>query len=181
MDAAVRLFSEHGYTGTTMRDIAKAVGLLPGSLYSHIDSKETLLFAIVEGGIEKFLAIQKLDEASKEAPDKRLRAAIKAHVDVVAEDPQRMLIVFHQWRFLSDENRARAAGLRRGYASTYTRILADGVKAKIFRKDVDTRIAVFAILGALNWTPEWYSRSGELSAEKVGDRLADLLISGLRA
>src|SRR6202034_4054617 len=54
-DTAVRLFSEHGYTGTTMRDIAEAVGVLPGSLYAHIDSKETLLLKIVSDGIAQFL------------------------------------------------------------------------------------------------------------------------------
>jgi len=60
-DVAVRLFGEHGYTGTTMRDIAEAVGVLPGSLYAHIDSKETLLLEIVKDGIaERFAELRKM-------------------------------------------------------------------------------------------------------------------------
>src|SRR6202011_6410915 len=86
-DVAVRLFSEHGYTGTTMRDIAEAVGFLPGSLYAHIESKETLLLEIVSDGIARFLAIEQSLAASVDSQQVRLRKAIRAHADVVAEDP----------------------------------------------------------------------------------------------
>ena len=72
-DVAVRLFGEHGYTGTTMRDIAEAVGVLPGSLYAHIDSKETLLLEIVKEGIARFLAIEQSLQGSTESPEARLR------------------------------------------------------------------------------------------------------------
>lgn len=179
-DVAVRLFSEHGYTGTTMRDIANAVGMLPGSLYAHIDSKETLLLEIVQTGIERFLAIERLLKASTEPPEERLRIAIKAHVAVVAENPERMLVVFHQWRFLSDPNRARAVTMRRRYAQTFVKIVDDGIARGDFSPQLDTRIAVFGILGALNWTPEWYSPKGRASAEEIGEKLTQILICGLR-
>src|SRR5450755_2439237 len=107
-DTAVRLFGEHGYTGTTMRDIAEAVGVLPGSLYAHIDSKETLLLKIVSDGIARFLAIERALAISDDSPEVSLRKAIRAHIDVVVEDPKRSLVVFHQWRFLSEPNRASA-------------------------------------------------------------------------
>ena len=179
MDAAVQLFSEYGYSGTTMRDIAKAVGLLPGSLYTHIDSKETLLFEVVESGIQKFLEIEKLVEASTETADKRLRTAIKAHIAVVAVDRERMLIVFHQWRFLREPNRERAIEMRRRYAQTFVNIVKKGVSEGVFRSNIDPQITVFAILGALNWTPEWYRPDGPISPEEVGERIADGLIAGL--
>src|ERR1700692_5127899 len=88
-DVAVSLFGEHGYTGTTMRDIAEAVGVLPGSLYAHIDSKETLLLEIVKEGIARFLAIEQSLQGSTESPEARIRKAIRAHVDGVAGGPQR--------------------------------------------------------------------------------------------
>ena len=147
-DVAVRLFGEHGYTGTTMRDIAEAVGVLPGSLYAHIDSKETLLLEIVSDGIARFLAIEQSLAASVDSPEVRLRKAIRAHVDVVAEDPQRSLVVFHQWRFLSEPNRASAIAMRRRYANAYVKIIDDGKGAGEFSPRLDTRIAVFSVLGA---------------------------------
>ena len=179
-DVAVRLFSEHGYTGTTMRDIAKAVDLLPGSLYAHIDSKETLLLDIVRHGITRFLAIEKSLDGSTESPGIRLRKAIRAHIDVVAEDPERTLVVFHQWRFLGEPNRATAIAMRRRYADTFFKIVEDGKSSGEFSPKLDTRVAVFGILGALNWLPEWYSPKGPASAAEIADRLADTLIFGLR-
>jgi len=179
LDAAVHLFSKHGYTATTMRDIAKAIGVLPGSLYTHIDSKETLLLEIIESGIKKFLSVQKVFESSIRPADVRMRAAIKAHVAIVAENPERTLVVFHQWRFLSEPNRTRAIDMRRRYARTFTKIVNDGVETGIFDANLNTRVAVFAILGALNWTPEWYLPSGPLSADVIGEQLADTLLCGL--
>jgi AcrR family transcriptional regulator len=180
IDVAVRLFGEKGYNATTMRDIAKAVGILPGSLYAHIDSKETLLIEIVEKGIERFLAIDRLLAASEESPQARMRIAIREHIKVVAENPERTLVVFHQWRFLSGPNRARAIAMRRRYAKAFMKILNDGIANGDFNSQLDARLAVFGILGALNWTPEWYSPSGPMSAEEIGQKMADSLINGLR-
>jgi AcrR family transcriptional regulator len=180
VDVAVRLFGEKGYNATTMRDIAKAVGILPGSLYAHIDSKETLLIEIVEKGIERFLAIDRLLAASEESPEARMRIAIREHIKVVAENPERTLVVFHQWRFLSGPNRARAIAMRRRYAKAFVKILNDGIANGDFNSELDARLAVFGILGALNWTPEWYSPSGPMSAEEIGQKMADSLINGLR-
>ena len=181
IDIAVRLFGEKGYNATTMRDIAQAVGILPGSLYAHIDSKETLLIEIVETGIERFLSIDRLLAASKESPEVRMRIAICEHIKAVAENPERTLVVFHQWRFLSGPNRARAVAMRRRYAKAFVRIVNDGIASGDFDPGLDPRITVFAILGALNWTPEWYSQSGPESAEVIGRKMADCLIHGLRA
>jgi AcrR family transcriptional regulator len=178
-DTAVRLFSEHGYAGTTMRDIAEAVGLLPGSLYAHIDSKETLLLEIVQDGIEQFLAIERQLKSSTGSAEERLRTAIKAHISVVAESPKRMLIVFHQWRFLSDPNRARVVAMRRRYAQAFKRIIEEGIKAGETRPGVNASLAVLSILGAINWVPEWYSSSGPVSPEELGEEFAHMLISGL--
>jgi TetR/AcrR family transcriptional regulator, cholesterol catabolism regulator len=180
IDVAVRLFGEKGYNATTMRDIAKAVGILPGSLYAHIDSKETLLIEIVEKGIERFLAIDRLLAASAESPEARMRIAIREHVKVVAENPERTLVVFHQWRFLSGPNRARAIAMRRRYAKAFMKIVNEGIANGDFNSKLDARLAVFGVLGALNWTPEWYSPSGPMSAEEIGQKMADSLINGLR-
>ncbi len=179
-DVAVKLFGEHGYTGTTMRDIAEAVGVLPGSLYAHIDSKETLLLEIVSDGIARFLAIEQSLAASVESPEVRLRKAIQAHVDVVADDPQGSLVVFHQWRFLSEPNRASAIAMRRRYANAYVKIVDDGKAAGVFNPRLDTRIAVLSILGALNWIPEWYSVKGVHSPQEIAEKMANALIFGLR-
>lgn len=180
IEAASSLFSETGYSGTTMRDIAKRVGTLPGSLYSHISSKEELLVEIVSGGIERFLHIEaELQKMSGTAEDK-LRYAITAHLKVVAEDPERMLVVFHQWRFLTEPNLSEAVKLRRRYAQTYANLLKQGIKSGEFTRDLDPKVEVFSILGALNWVPEWYSVDGAYSPEEIGNKMTDTLLFGLQ-
>lgn len=178
LEAATGLFSESGYTGTTIRDIAKVVGVLPGSLYAHIDNKEALLLEIVETGIDRFLAVTAcLDPTA--SPAELMRLAIKAHVAVVAENPPQTLVVFHQWRYLTGPNRARIVDKRRRYEDVYRTIMRDGVARGDFSPQVDEKIAVLAILGALNWTAEWLSPDGPASANDVGSRLADSLLWGI--
>jgi TetR/AcrR family transcriptional regulator, cholesterol catabolism regulator len=180
MDAAMHLFGKQGYTGTSMRDIAGAVGVLPGSLYAHIASKEALLVDIVEDGINRFLAAVRPHAESDATPASRLRAMVIAHVAVVADNPERSLVVFHQWRFLGDDNIQAAIGKRRDYEQAYIGVIEDGMKAGTFRANLNRRIAVLSILGALNWTPEWLSPEGKLSPEEVGGMIADTLLMGVR-
>lgn len=179
LNATVRLFGQQGYTGTSMRDIAKAVGVLPGSLYAHIDSKETLLLEIVDRGITDFLsAVEPIIELPLPA-DERLRRAIRAHVEVVADNPERALVVFHQWRFLGEPNLAAAIEKRRRYERAFVRIFESGVDDGLFEQSLNKRIAVLTILGALNWTPEWFSPNGSATPSELGDMMADSLLSGL--
>jgi AcrR family transcriptional regulator len=179
LEAAVALFGKRGYAGTTMRDIAGEVGVLPGSLYAHISSKETLLDEIVELGIESFLAIETNLPDEGSGADK-MRAAIKAHVAVAAVHPGRSLVVFHQWRFLTEPNLTRALNKRRRYQQLFVRLIDEGTADGSFAPNLDTKIAVFTILGALNWIPEWYSPRGHYGPAEIGERIADQLLRGLQ-
>ncbi len=180
LDAAMQLFGKQGYTGTSMRDIAGAVGVLPGSLYAHIASKEALLADIVEDGIGRFLAAVRPHSGSDASPTDRLRAMVIAHIAIVADNPERSLVVFHQWRFLGEANIQSAIGKRRDYEQAYIGVIEDGMRAGEFRADLNLRIAVLTILGALNWTPEWLSPNGKLTPEMIGDLIADTLLMGVR-
>ena len=180
LDAAIRLFGKQGYSGTSMRDIAGAVGVLPGSLYSHIASKEALLADIVDDGINRFLAAVRPHASSDASPADKLRAMMIAHVAVVADNPERSLVVFHQWRFLGEGNLQAAIGKRRDYEQAFIGVIEGGMKAGAFSADLNRRVAVLTILGALNWTPEWLSPEGRLSPEEVGGIIADTLLMGVR-
>ena len=178
LESAITLFGKRGYNGTTMRDIAKEVGVLPGSLYAHISSKETLLDEIVELGIGSFLEIESILPPSGSSVEK-LRAAIQAHVKIAAENPGRSLVVFHQWRFLTEPNLTRALNKRRRYQQLFLKLIDAGIADGSFAADLDSKIAVLTILGALNWVPEWFSRAGPFTPAEVGDKMADHLLSGL--
>ncbi|WP_196073445.1 TetR/AcrR family transcriptional regulator [Nakamurella alba] len=178
-DEATRLFGAQGYAGTTMRDIATAVGLLPGSLYTHIQGKENLLLEIVESGIDRFLAIADGVARSGAGPDQKLRALIKDHVGVVAQNPERTLVVFHQWRYLTGEARERVVEKRSRYEDAFRKIMNQGRRSGVFAPGLDLKVSVLAVLGALNWTAEWYRPDGPDTVAEIGERLADTLMSGL--
>jgi AcrR family transcriptional regulator len=174
------LFGAQGYTGTTMRDIAAAVGVLPGSLYAHIDGKETLLLEIVEAGIDKFLALGYAAVAGPGSAEDRLRQLIKGHVAIVAQNAERTLVVFHQWRYLTGENLSRVVEKRRQYEAIMTTVVEDGRREGIFNPKLDLKTSVLGLLGALNWTAEWYKPDGPDSGEEIGERLADAVLLGLK-
>jgi TetR/AcrR family transcriptional regulator, cholesterol catabolism regulator len=178
-EAAVRLFGEKTYPVVGMRDISSAVGILPGSLYVHIRSKEDILLRIVEHGIQRYLdAIAPLVESGDPAPI-RLRSAIVAHLRVLAETLPQTRVAFHQWTYLSPPKAERVIGLRSRYESLFSQILREGIADGEFRLVTHPRIAVLAIIGMLNSATEWFSPEGGLTAHEVGQLLADSALTGL--
>jgi Transcriptional regulator len=177
---AVRLFGERTYPVVGMRDIGDAVGLLPGSLYVHISSKEDLLLRIVERGIQNYLdAIAPVVDSGDTAAE-RLRGAIKAHMRVLAVTLEQTRVAVHQWTYLSDAKQAEIVTMRRRYEELFTRILLDGIESGEFRAVANPKIAVLATIGMLNSATQWYSPDGQLTAEDIGDALAENALTGLQ-
>src|SRR3712207_6495373 len=103
LQTAGSMFSRLGYHGTTMRDIARELNIQGGSLYAHIESKEDVLWAIVERAAEQFLTAARPLAALDAPAGDRLRAMVRAHVDVVARNLDDATVFFHEWRFLSPQ------------------------------------------------------------------------------
>jgi TetR/AcrR family transcriptional regulator, cholesterol catabolism regulator len=179
--ATIQLFSERGYSSTSMRDIAHAVGLLPGSLYVHISSKEQLLADIVETGIDRFMRACRDAIDSEESPAARMRAVIHAHMALIAEDAEHVRVALHQWKYLTGTRRAEIMEKRREYEGLFQSLIADGVALGEFSAKLNARIAVLTVVGTLNWTSEWFNADGPESADQVADEIADVLLSGLGA
>jgi AcrR family transcriptional regulator len=178
--SATRLFGTNGYAATTMRDIATAVGVLPGSLYAHIDSKEELLREIVETGIDRFLVLGDEVLASNQSAEDRMYAFIIGHVELVALNTDSIRVVYHQWRHLSGEDHDRVIEKRRRYEAVLTTIIDDGVKSGEFLPETSANVGAKAILGALNWTSEWIRPDGPESPTEIGRRMADIMMRGLK-
>ena len=177
---AVRLFGERTYPVVGMRDIGDAVGLLPGSLYVHISSKEDLLLRIVERGIQNYLdAITPVVESGEPATT-RLRGAISAHMGVLAVTVEQTRVAVHQWTYLGPENRQHIAAMRLRYEELFDRILREGIGAGDFREMLHPRVAALSTIGMLNSVTQWYSPDGPLSAAEIGEVLADNALVGLQ-
>ena len=117
VEAAARVFHEKGYESTSIQDIAEAVGILKGSLYYYIRSKEDLLYEIILDVHEDALAnIRQVDEGDGDALQK-VRAFVTSHLVFNAENLTKMGVFFHDFRSLSGER--RSANARRGVAAPH--------------------------------------------------------------
>lgn len=176
---AVKLFSEKTYPVVGMRDISDTVGLLPGSLYAHIANKEDLLLGIVRRGITNYIdALEPIAESALPAAE-RMRLIIRRYMAILHATRDQTNVSVNQWTYLGVDNRQQIVKLREDYEAIFARVVDDGIASKEFPTVVHSRVAVLAIIGLLNSTMHWYSSTGTLDPEQIGDELADLALQGL--
>jgi len=177
--AAARLFSERGYHGTSMKHLGDELGLLKGSLYAHIGSKQELLHEVVEEGARRFLergrAALDMDGGAAE----RLEAFLVGHIETATEHLDAATVFLNEWRYLNDELRADVQGQRDTYEGFVRMIIADGIHAGEFRDDADVDMAARLVLSAGNWVYAWYRVGGSMSSTEIGRRYTELLVRGL--
>jgi TetR/AcrR family transcriptional regulator, cholesterol catabolism regulator len=177
--AALRLFREKGYHATSMRDIAEAVGINKGSLYSYIKSKEDLLIPVFEQA-QGVLTTQIEQIAANEtwSPTEKLRRAIHAHVTAVADNLDVLTVYLSEWRQLASESLATNRHQRESYARLFHQILRDGIASGEFRP-MDTRIVMLGMIGMCNYLFRWYREDGRLSPVQIADELIEMVMRGV--
>ena len=175
-----RLIHEHGYAGMSLRDLADRVGIKASSLYNHIDSKQQLLFLLIEHHMR--LALQGVDAALAEAggdAEARLRLFVDFHIGFHTGRPVEAAICLSELRCLEGENRRAIVALRDAYEARLSRIIEDGVAAGAFRV-ADARLATLSILGAITGVLTWYRPGGRLDPTAIATAYGDFLVDGLR-
>jgi AcrR family transcriptional regulator len=175
---AERLFSERGYHATTMREIARALAIEGGSLYSHISGKQELLYAIVLRGSEQFLQAARDVLAADGSARARLRELMRRHLAIMAESTPRAIVHFHEWHHLEPEHQATIRARRDQYEAYVRQIIRDGVVAGEFAPH-DERLVGLSVLSLLNWTYQWYTPGGTWNADQLADQFFELLARGL--
>lgn len=177
-EAASELFRERGYAATSVRDIAKALDIQGPSLYAHVASKEDVLWAIVDRVAVGFEHAAAVDDDRHRHPVDRLRAFVRAHVQVICGDPGASSVFVHEWRHLSDDRRTEILRRRDAYEQRLRQLIADGIADGAFAI-VDPALAATFLLTSLNGIPTWYRRDGHLSASQLADAYADLAVRSL--
>lgn len=178
LQAAQTLFREKGYHGTTIRDIADMSGVLSGSLYAHIRTKEDLLFEITNEVADHFVANLQVIIESNVSPTVKFHRALVSHIRVVADHLDAATVFSHEWRALTDERRMVIQEKRDLYEQLWAKILDEGVQSGDFQEE-DIRFSRVLTLSVANWLYQWYRPEGALSPEEVADRLADVILRGL--
>lgn len=181
LKAAARRFSERGYHGTSMQDLAKDLGILRGSIYAHIDSKEEILFEIVDSGATRFLERMTAVRDAGGTPAETVQRAIAAHITTVAEHLEASTVFLNDWRHLSPESRSIIESKRDQYERLVTQIIEEGVASGAFRRDLDVRFAALLVLSTVNWVYQWFDPQGPLEATQVAEVFSEMILNGFLA
>jgi AcrR family transcriptional regulator len=174
---AARLFAEKGYHGTSIGDLAEALGVQKGSLYHHIESKQDLLYETMREGATAFHAA--LDAIPEDAAAaEKIRLALRGHLRVVAEQLDVATVFVREWRYLEGERRDEIVRERRRYEERFRALFREGRELGELRTDLDDGTAALLALSAANWAYTWL-RPG-YDTDELADRFYALLIDGMR-
>ena len=176
---AAAIFYQKGYAETSTKDIAEAVGILKGSLYAHISSKEDILYVIIQDVHGMFEENVLACEMSDARPLDRLRSFLAGHMRVALSE-----LTFHQiytrdWRSLSEDRYLAIRAKRDEYERYLAGLLAKAQKAGLVRVDTDCRLLAMSMLAALNSVHSWYRADGEFSAATVADAYCSMVLEGI--
>ncbi len=166
---SARLFRERGYERTSVRDIAEAVDMQSGSLFYHFKTKEDILVEVMGMGIDGL--ISRLNSALQEArtPREKLLAVLTVHLTATLEDaPDAMSVYLFEWRSLSPAALQKLIAQRDSYESRVNDVLTELADAGLISADV--KLFRLFLLGALNWTAQWYNPNGALRARDIAER-----------
>jgi AcrR family transcriptional regulator len=199
---AARLFQQRGYDATSMNDVAAALKLSKGGLYHHFQSKDEILYEIMNHAM-KITQERVLDPVrSIPDPEERLRALIRLHIEVVLSPRDREItVMLHENHPLPPALRKRINSRKKDYIHFLESLMAevqDKVQGKAQRTirntahnksqqirhlkgKVSPRAAAFALLGMINWIYQWYKPEGELQAQNLIPQFTDLILGGIFA
>lgn len=182
--AAARLMRKKGYAATTIREIAKAVGMGSGSPFCHFRSKEEILAAIAMRGMEQAIERAEGLRMRRMQARRRLHALLHLHADLLhGQEGDFPAVMLREWRALAPANRDRLIGMMERYEAIWRESLQKLHATEPLATNVT--LATRLLLGSLNWSLHWYPHDGKLDPGQLADGVAALFlvapVSPLRA
>jgi TetR/AcrR family transcriptional regulator, cholesterol catabolism regulator len=183
---AGRLFQQRGYDATSMNDVAAALKLSKGGLYHHFQSKDEILFEIMNHAMELTQERVIAPVRSIAGAEERLRALIRLHLEVVLSPRDREItVMLHENHPLPPALRKRINSRKKEYIHFVEGLVADVQKetqrTRPSKGTVSPRAAAFALLGMINWIYQWYKPEGELQANNLIPQFTALVFGGILA
>lgn len=169
LSSAARLFREQGYDRTTVKEIAEACNMLPGSLHYRYQAKEDILVDLMRLGLEQASIAVTQAVAGATEPAEQLRRGINAHLQLLVSGSDMVYVLLFEWRSLRGSARREMIKLRDRYESLWAAMLKLLAEQGVIRKDMDLELLRLIGLGALNWVATWFREEGRYSLEDIGD------------
>jgi TetR/AcrR family transcriptional regulator, cholesterol catabolism regulator len=177
--SASTAFAKNGFSGATMEDIAEKVNMAKGNLYYYFPSKQDLLFFIQDQSLGRLIEQAELVSRSAMSATEKLRALISAHVKTILQEIYGST-AHTDFRSLPPAQLKKVIRKRDRYEKSYRQVIELGIADGTFRK-CNVKTTTWAILGALNWTVQWFSPDGSISVDELGSEYADFFLHALSA
>ena len=177
--ASARLFQEQGYDGTSMNDVAAALKLSKGGLYHHFQSKDEILFNLMNHAMD--ITEERVINRVKAIPhpEERLRMLIKLHIGVVlSEGDREITVMLHENHPLPPTLRKRINARKKDYVHFLENLIGEVQRARRLTGTVTPRAAAFALLGMINWIYQWYRPEGALQEESLAQQYTEIFFQG---
>jgi len=171
---AANLFRKKGFSGTSMQDIARDVGILKGSIYYYFNSKSEIFREVLNKGISPILKNAEYIMSKDLSPDGKLRELISSHIYYIMENNYSLVLYFQEKEKISAEETKKYLESRNKYEKIFKDVLAEGIKKGVFPK-VNITLTVYAILGMCNWIVQWYNPKGTLNSQEIIDHMVYLV------
>jgi AcrR family transcriptional regulator len=175
---ATALFKERGFSATSMRDLAREVGIEAASIYAHVRSKEEILKAVCFKMAYEFFGELEQIEQQHQSYNAKLRQLIAAHVNIITRNVAASAVFQNEWRHLSEPYLTDFRQLRENYEQRLRTLIQQGIQTGEF-VPADERFITRTLLASLNGIPQWYQLDGALNSEEIAQSLADLFLNGL--
>ncbi len=176
IDSAAELFAERGYDGTSIGELTAATGLAAGGLYHYIEGKDDLLIAICDELLEPLLARGREIVAAGAPPVEQLRELVAAWVEHVVDHRHHMLVFTQERQAIERQARwRRVRSQRRAFERILDEVLARG-EADGSMTFADRRLSLLALLGMVNYTPQWVRPNGRLSPAAIAEGYCNLVL-----
>jgi len=176
---AARLFQQQGYDATSMNDVAAALKLSKGGLYHHFQSKDEILFNLMNHAMDITEESVLKPVMAIPDPEQRLRALIRRHIAVVLSEREREItVMLHENHPLPPALRKRINARKKDYVHFLENLVAEVGRARGSKGSVTPRAAAFALLGMLNWIYQWYRPEGTLQEENLAQQYTEIFFQG---
>ncbi|OLT27233.1 TetR family transcriptional regulator [Nocardiopsis sp. CNR-923] len=175
---AARVFNERGYDGTSMEDLARALGVTKSAIYHHVSGKTELLRRSLDLALDALFAVTR-EEASTAGPAiDRLEHVLHGSVRVLVEQLPHVTLLLRVRGNTEVEKHALVR--RREFDHLVADLVREGIAAGEIRDDVDPAVASRLLFGMVNSIVEWYKPDRGLDAAELADSLCRIAFQGMR-
>jgi AcrR family transcriptional regulator len=176
---AVRLFKEKGFSATSMRDLAEAIGVEAPSLYNHIGSKNEILQEICFKIANLFIAHIEEVEVSTQSVLMKMELIMRFHIKMMIDEYESVYISDHEWKHLPEPYLSNFKNQRRIYRARLADIVQQGINNNELKK-INPYVAVLTILSAISGIESWQRSKKNADAKSLEENMVTILIDGLK-